>query len=86
MHPGIRAGEGRQGRGGAGKTSRESLQQLLLGDGDKQRHNRITFQDRRLEHTQVFPWGTGGGAPRMQLDPDLCVPGRNGLKHHSKPG
>lgn len=68
-----------------------------MGDR-KQRHNRITFQDGRLvaKHRSVFLWGTKvvcvegeeEGAPRMQLDQELSVPGRKEghAQQHSSQG
>lgn len=69
-----------------------------MGDR-KQRHNRITFQDGWLvaKHRSVFfLWGTKvvcvdgeeEGAPRMQLDQELSVPGRKEgrAQQHSSQG
>lgn len=68
-----------------------------MGDR-KQRHNRITFQDGWLvaKHRRVFLWGTKvvcvdgeeEGAPRMQLDQELSVPGRKEgrAQQHSSQG
>lgn len=102
MHPDIGAGTGGAGgRGGARKDGLEkSLQQLLLREWVTENKGTTELHSKTggwLQSTEVFSlWGTKvvcvdgeeEGAPRMQLDQELSVPGRKEgrAQQHSSQG